>query len=93
MKLTEVYYKGRIRRLSEMAIEILGLEKTERNEPIAIQKLPPNLEIIKIQKKEVLPPVEVKKKEDVIVESTSIETPVAEKPKPKKNGRKVGVKK
>lgn len=92
MKLSEVYYKGEIRRLSERAIEILGLEKTERTEPIHIQKLPPNLEIIKIQKKEPEPVIEVKKKEDVIVESTNIETPVV-KPKPKKNGRKVGVKK
>ena len=89
MKLIPVTINGKIHRLSERALELLGLERYEKSEPIAIQKLPPNLEIIKIQKKAPLPevaPVEVKKKEDVIVESTSV-------PKKKSNGRKVGVKK
>jgi radical SAM superfamily enzyme len=90
MKLIPVTINGKIHRLSERALELLGLERYEKSEPIAIQKLPPNLEIIKIQKKVPLPqevaPVEVKKKVDVIVESTSV-------PKKKSNGRKVGVKK
>lgn len=97
MKLIPVIINGKIHRLSELALEILGLEKVERRDkPIEIKKLPPNLEIIKIQKKEVEVPievkaaepvVEVKKKEDaVIVESTR-------KPKTKKGGNKVGVKK
>ena len=97
MKLIPVLHKGKIHRLSEFALEILGLERIERTEkPIEIKKLPPNLEIIKIQKKEVEVPVEVKavetvevkKKEDaVIVESTSV------KPKTKTRGSKVGIKK
>ena len=91
MKLTEVIINGRVRRLSEAALEILGLEKVAaQNKPIAMRHLPPNLEILKIEKKaheaEVTPtitekpvavapaetPVEVKKNEDVIVESTNV---------------------
>ena len=66
MKLIPVIINGKIHRLSELALEILGLEKVEpRDKPIEIKKLPPNLEIIKIQKKEV--PVEVKAVEVVEV--------------------------
>ena len=96
MKLISVLHNGKIHRLSELALEILGLERVEHKEkPIEIKKLPPNLEIIKIQKKEVevpvevkaVEPVEVKKKEDaVIVESE-------EKPKRKSRGSKVGIEK
>jgi len=98
MKLTSVIINGKIHRLSDLALEILGLEKAERQDkPIEIQKLPPNLEIIKIQKKEpeppvevraIDPPVEVKKNEDAVtVVSASV------KPKAKRSGSKVGVKK
>jgi len=77
MKLIPVVIKGKVHRLSERALELLNLERVE-DKPIALQKLPPNLEILKIQKaevkeiKEVVPeqPVEVKKNEDVTVEST-----------------------
>jgi len=77
MKLIPVVIKGKVHRLSERALELLNLERVEEK-PIALQKLPPNLEILKIQKaevkeiKEVVPeqPVEVKKNEDVTVEST-----------------------
>ena len=97
MKLIPVVINGKIHRLSERAMEILNLEKIQRKDtPIELQKLPPDLTILKIQKKEVVPeavqevkevqPVEVKKKEDVTAESTV-------KNKPKRNGRKVGVKK
>jgi len=89
MRLTEVIINGRVRRLSEAALEILGLEKVAaQNKPIAMRHLPPNLEILKIEKKapEVTPtiteepvavapaqpPVEVKKNGDVIVESTNV---------------------
>ena len=83
MKLIPVFYKGKIHRFSEAALELLGLEKSgEKDVPIAVKKLPPDLAIIKIQKKEVPkdvlkdvpkePVVEVKKKEDVIVESTNV---------------------
>lgn len=85
MRLKEVIINGRVRRLSEAALEILGLEKVAaQNKPIAMRHLPPNLEILKIEKKapEVTPtiteqpkevaPVEVKKKEGVIVESTNV---------------------
>ncbi len=89
MRLTEVIINGRVRRLSEAALEILGLEKVAaQNKPIAMRHLPPNLEILKIEKKapevtptiteqpkEVAPAepvVEVKKNEDVIVESTNV---------------------
>ena len=91
MRLIEVIVNGKIRRLSQTALDILGLEKiAEQNKPIAMRKLPPNLEILKIEKKapeaEVTPtiteepvtvapaepPVEVKKNEDVIVESTNV---------------------
>ena len=98
MKLIPVTINGKIHRLSERALELLGLERAVKSEPITIMKLPPNLEIIKIQKKVPLPevkevaPVEVKKKVDVIAESTNVEKPTV-KPKPKSNGRKVGVKK
>ena len=97
MKLTSVVINGKIHRLSERALELLGLDKVAKPErPIALQKLPPNLEILKIQKKEpvkvtepetktITEPVEVKKKEDVIVEST--------KDTKKKTRGKVGVKK
>lgn len=50
MNLIDVIYKGKKHRLSQRAIELLNLEAIEPN-PIKIQKLPPNLEIIKIQKK------------------------------------------
>jgi len=98
MKLIPVLHNGKIHRLSELALEILGLERIERSErPIEIKKLPPNLEIIKIQKKEVVvetpvevkavDTVEVKKKEDAVtVESER-------KPKTKSRGSKVGIKK
>lgn len=94
MKFIPVVINGKIHRMSERAMELLDLEKQEvKNQPLQMQKLPPNLEIIKIQKKEPevneVPkevPVEVKKKEDVIVEST-------EKPKTKRRGRKVGIEK
>jgi len=71
MKLIPVFYKGKIHRLSEVAIELLGLEKVEQKEkPIEVMRLPPNLEIIKIQKKEVPvevpPPVEMKAPEPVV---------------------------
>jgi len=77
MKLIPVVIKGKVHRLSERALELLNLERVEEK-PIALQKLPPNLEILKIQKaetkevKEVDPeqPVEVKKNEEVTVEST-----------------------
>lgn len=91
MGLLKVVINGKERRLSQAALEILGLEKvTPPNKPIAMRKLPPNLEILKIEKKapeaEVTPtiteepvavapaepPVEVKKNEDVIVESTNV---------------------
>jgi hypothetical protein len=52
MKLIEVIVNGKIRRLSQTALDILGLEKiAEQNKPIAMRKLPPNLEILKIEKK------------------------------------------
>jgi len=51
MNLIDVIYKGKKHRLSQRAIELLNLERIEPNAPIEIQKLPPNLEIIKIQKK------------------------------------------
>ena len=99
MKLIPVLYKGKIHRLSEVAIEILGLEKVEQKEkPIEVMRLPPNLEIIKIQKKEVPvevpvemkapePVVEVKKKEDAeTAENVNV------KPKRKTRGSKVGIK-
>ena len=50
MNLIDVIYKGKKHRLSQRAIELLNLERIEPN-PIEIKKLPPNLEIIKIQKK------------------------------------------
>jgi hypothetical protein len=87
MKLIPVTINGKVYRLSERAMELLGLARLEKL-PIDIQKLPPSLEIIKIQKKEPekVAPVEVKKKEDVTVASIST-------PKRKSNGRKVGTKK
>lgn len=104
MKLIPVLIKGKIHRLSERALELLNLEKIQEREittrPISMQKLPPNLEILKIQKavKEEQPVlvaekvaervVEVKKKEDVTVESTA----VTKKKRVKKDG-KVGTKK
>lgn len=51
MNLIDVIYKGKKHRLSQRAIELLNLERIEPNAPIEIAKLPPNLEIIKIQKK------------------------------------------
>jgi len=58
MKLIPVVINGKIHRMSERALEILGLEKIKRNEkPIEIRNLPPNLEIIKIVKKEAAPVV------------------------------------
>lgn len=88
---------GRLHRLSARALKLLNIKEhdTKREVPIELQKLPPNLDVIKIQKKEEIQkmpimkeaeaPVEVKKKEDVIVEST-------EKPKRKRHG-KVGTEK
>lgn len=75
MRLIPVIIKGKVHRLSERALELLNLEKVSAEEkPIAIQKLPPNLEILKIQKAEkevaTTEPVEVKKNEVVTVEST-----------------------
>lgn len=51
MNLIDVIYKGKKHRLSQRAIELLNLERIEPSAPIEIAKLPPNLEIIKIQKK------------------------------------------
>jgi hypothetical protein len=102
MKLNEVFINGRLRRLSDAALEILGLEKVAaQNKPIAMRKLPPNLEILKIEKKaaEVTPTVteepkevapaepvvEVKKNEDVIAGNTK-------EPKRRRRG-KVGAEK
>ena len=85
MGLIRVIVNGRERRLSQLALDILGLDKVvPQNKPIALQKLPPNLEILKIQKAEpiaevtptvtaeapVEPVVEVKKNEDVTVEKS-----------------------
>ena len=43
MKLISVLHNGKIHRLSELALEILGLERVEHKEkPIEIKKLPPN---------------------------------------------------
>ena len=87
MKLIEVIINGVPRRLSQAALDILGLEKiAPQNKPINIKKLPPNLEILKIQKAEKAvepvaevaatvetpaePVVEVKKNEDVTVEKS-----------------------
>lgn len=53
MALLKVFVNGKERRLSQLALDILGLDKVApQNKPIAIQKLPPNLEILKIQKAE-----------------------------------------
>ena len=51
MNLIDVIYKGKKHRLSQRAIELLNLERIDPSAPIEIAKLPPNLEIIKIQKK------------------------------------------
>lgn len=65
MKLKAVIINGKIHRLSDRALELLGLERIQKAErPIEIRNLPPNLEIIKIQKKEVVQPV--KAEESVI---------------------------
>lgn len=99
--------KGKIHRLSEKALELLNLERVAPQEPkpILMQKLPPNLEILKIQKaaKTVTEPVvevtktitEVEKVAEPVVEVKKNEDVIAEntvKPKRKHNG-KVGVKK
>jgi len=99
MKLIPVLHNGKIHRLSELAIELLGLERVEHKEkPIEIQKLPPNLEIIRIQKKEVeVPkeaPVEMKAAEPVVVKKKA-DAGSAENidvPKRKSRGSKVGTK-
>lgn len=58
MALLKVIINGCERRLSQLALEILGLEKVaQQNKPITLQKLPPNLEILKIQKAEKAEPV------------------------------------
>lgn len=58
MTLLKVIINGKERRLSQLALDILGLDKVApQNKPIAIQKLPPNLEILKIQKAEKVEPV------------------------------------
>ena len=97
--LISVMINGRIHRLSAKALSLLKIkEKDSRTEvPIELQKLPPNLEIIRMQKKEVVkapeqvqekvPVIVVKKKEAVTAESTG-----GVKPKRKRNVRKVGVK-
>lgn len=86
MPLLKVVINGRERRLSEAALEILGLEKVApQNKPIAMRKLPPNLEILKIEKKEPVaevipeaapkapePVVEVKKNEDATAEKENV---------------------
>jgi len=99
MRLIPVVINGKIHRLSERALELLNLEKIEKDQPIAIQKLPPNLDIIKIEKvpkqeivkevpkeapKEV---VEVKKKEDAVTVVKS------EEPKKRRRRGTVGAKK
>ena len=97
MKLIPVLHNGKIHRLSELAIELLGLEKVEHKEkPIEIQKLPPNLEIIRIQKKEapVEAPVEMKAAEPVVVKKkadaeSAVNTDVTKR---KRRGSKVGTK-
>lgn len=97
MKLIPVLHNGKIHRLSELAIELLGLEKVEHKEkPIEIQKLPPNLEIIRIQKKEapVEAPVEMKVAEPVVVKKkadaeSAVNTDVIKR---KRRGSKVGAK-
>ena len=92
MKKIPVVINGRLHRISERALELLNLKVKDpvTELPINVQKLPPNIEVIKLRKKEVEQPVEVapvevvKKKEDVTVEST-------EKPKRQRRG-KVGTK-
>lgn len=92
MRLIPVIIKGKVHRLSERALELLNLEPAVIEEkPIIMKKLPPNLEILKIQKSEpkvevtevkaVEKPVEVKKNVDVTAEST-------EETKPKKRRRR-----
>lgn len=98
MKKIPVVLNGRLHRISERALELLNLKVREpiSEIPINVQKLPPNLEVIKLKKKEVVPevvqeveaiapPVVVKKNEDVIVAS-------AAEPKKRRRG-KVGAKK
>lgn len=103
MALLKVVINGKERRLSQLALEILGLEKVApQNKPIALQKLPPNLEILKIQKAEkavvepvVEAPVEVPAEPEPVVEVKKNEDVTVEKndiPKRRSRG-KVGVKK
>jgi len=96
MKLIPVMINGRLHRLSERALSLLKIKEKDNGVPIELQKLPPNLEIIKIQKKEIVPKdvpkgtpvVEVKKKEGVTAGSTK-----EVKPKRRRNAGKVGIKK
>jgi hypothetical protein len=104
MKLIEVIINGKVHRLSERAMEFLNLEKTERvDTPIQLQKMPPDLSILKIQKKEEIKvesaaPVEVKVTEVKATQAAPVEVKKKEVvtagvTKKKSNGRKVGTKK
>ena len=55
MKLTKVEINGKIYRLSDRAMELLNIQKqniVKKEKPIELLKLPPDLTILKIQKKE-----------------------------------------
>lgn len=98
MKFTKVNINGKSYRLSDRAMELLHIGKhdtSKKDPPLELRKLPPDLTILKIQKKEIIPEVkkepviEVKKKEDAVI---------AENTEPKKTRKKkvngaVGVKK
>ena len=83
MKHIPVLINGKLHRLSERALELLNLKVVEHEKPINIQKLPPDITILKIAKKEVSEvPKEVPKE---VIAEVQKEVPVEVKKRGCKN--------